>query len=46
MSRNYYLGPSISLASSKLWFQIGAGFGLDSAQDQKMQIRSVLGFNL
>jgi len=46
VSRNYYLGPSISLAGSKLWFQIGAGFGLDSAQDQKMLIRSVLGFNL
>ena len=46
VSRNYYLGPSISVATQKLWFQIGAGFGLDAAQDQQMQIRSVLGFNL
>jgi hypothetical protein len=46
VSRNYYLGPSVSVATSKLWFQIGAGIGLDAAQDQQMQIRSVLGFNL
>jgi hypothetical protein len=46
VSRNYYLGPSISVATQKLWLQFGVGFGLDSAQDQKMQIRSVLGFNL
>jgi len=46
VSRNYYLGPSISVATQKLWLQIGAGFGLDSAQDQHVQIRSVLGFNL
>ena len=46
VSRNYYLGPSISVATQKLWFQIGAGFGLDAAQDQQMLIRSVLGFNL
>jgi hypothetical protein len=46
VSRNYYLGPSISVATPKLWLQIGVGFGLDSAQDQQMQIRSVLGFNL
>ena len=46
VSRNYYLGPSISVATQKLWLQIGAGIGLDAAQDQQMQIRSVLGFNL
>ena len=46
VSRNYYLGPSISVATRKLWLQVGAGFGLDPAQDQQVQIRSVLGFNL
>jgi len=46
VSRNYYLGPSISVATPKLWLQVGAGFGLDPAQDQQVQIRSVLGFNL
>jgi hypothetical protein len=46
VSRNYYLGPSISVATQKLWLQIGAGFGLDPGQDQRVQIRSVLGFNL
>ena len=46
VSRNYYLGPSISVATQKLWLQIGAGIGLDPAQDQQMLIRSVLGFNL
>jgi hypothetical protein len=46
VSRNYYLGPSISVATQKLWLQIGAGVGLDAAQDQQVQIRSVLGFNL
>ena len=46
VSRNYYLGPSISVATQKLWLQVGAGFGLDPGQDQRLQIRSVLGFNL
>jgi len=46
VSRNYYLGPSVSVATSKLWLQFGVGFGLDPGQDQQMLIRSVLGFNL
>jgi hypothetical protein len=46
VSRNYFLGPSISVATPKLWLQFGVGFGLDSTQDQKTVIRSVLGFNL
>ncbi|HYV64768.1 MAG TPA: hypothetical protein VE964_00910 [Myxococcales bacterium] len=46
VSRNYFLGPSISFATQKWWLQFGVGFGLDSGQDQKTMIRSVLGFNL
>ena len=46
VARNYYLGPSVSVATERVWLQIGVGFGLDSSQDQQMQIRSVLGFNL
>ena|SRR5438445_9660718 len=46
VARNYYLGPSVSVATERVWLQFGIGFGLDSSQDQKMQIRSVLGFNL
>ena len=46
VSRNYYLGPSVSVATQRVWLQFGIGFGLDSSQDQKMLIRSVLGFNL
>jgi hypothetical protein len=46
VSRNYYLGPSISVATQRVWLQFGIGFGLDPSQDQQMLIRSVLGFNL
>ena len=46
VSRNYYLGPSISVATQRVWVQFGIGFGLDASQDQQMLIRSVLGFNL
>jgi len=46
VSRNYYLGPSLSVATQRVWLQVGVGFGLDSSQDQQMLIRSVLGFNL
>jgi hypothetical protein len=46
VSRNYYLGPSLSVATQRIWIQFGVGIGLDSSQDQKMFIRSVLGFNL
>jgi hypothetical protein len=43
---NYFVGPAISVATNKFWFQVGAGVGLDSSQDQQLFIRSVLGFNL
>ena len=46
VSRNYYLGPSLSVATERVWLQFGVGFGLDTSQDQQMFIRSVLGFNL
>jgi hypothetical protein len=46
ISRNYYLGPSLSVATERVWLQLGVGFGLDTSQDQQMFIRSVLGFNL
>jgi hypothetical protein len=46
VSRNYYLGPSVSVATQKLWIQFGVGIGLDTSQDQQVFIRSVLGFNL
>ncbi|HWE24555.1 MAG TPA: hypothetical protein VG496_11525 [Myxococcales bacterium] len=46
VSRNYYLGPSLSVATQRVWIQLGVGFGLDASQDQQMFIRSVLGFNL
>jgi hypothetical protein len=44
--RNYFAGPSISVATVKFWLQVGAGIGLDSSQDQQLFVRSVLGFNL
>ena len=46
VSRNYYLGPSLSVATQRVWIQLGVGFGLDTSQDQQMFIPSVLGFNL
>jgi hypothetical protein len=42
---SYYAGPSISWASSKLWVQIGAGFGIGDSSGATF-VRSVLGFNL
>jgi hypothetical protein len=42
---SYYLGPSISFASSKIWLQIGAGFGLGDTSGSTF-VRSVLGINL
>jgi len=45
--QGWYLGPSISVATSKFWIQIGAGFGLNVGNtDSSAEIRSVLGFNL
>jgi hypothetical protein len=43
---NYYFGPSMTVATQRIWLQLGAGFGLDTNQAQKMFIRSVLGFNI
>ena len=40
-----YAGPSISWASSKIWVQIGAGFGVGDSSGATF-VRSVLGFNL
>jgi hypothetical protein len=42
---SYFLGPSISWASSKLWLQLGAGFGLGDSAGATF-VRSVLGINL
>jgi hypothetical protein len=41
----YYLGPSVSFATSKIWLQIGAGFGLGDTSGSTF-VRSVLGINL
>ena len=41
----YYAGPSISWASSRIWVQLGAGFGLGDSGGATF-VRSVLGFNL
>jgi hypothetical protein len=40
-----YAGPSVSVAVSRFWLQLGAGIGLNDAASG-MQLRSVLGFNL
>ena len=40
-----YAGPSISWASSRLWVQLGAGFGLGDSSGATF-VRSVLGLNL
>jgi hypothetical protein len=40
-----YAGPSISWASSRVWVQIGAGFGIGDNSGATF-VRSVLGFNL
>jgi len=42
---SYYAGPSISFATSKLWLQIGAGFGLGDTSGATF-VRSVIGLNL
>lgn len=43
----WFLGPSLSVATAKIWLQIGAGIGLGIGDgDQTAQVRSVLGFNL
>ena len=42
---SYYAGPSISFATSKLWLQVGAGFGLGDTSGATFA-RSVIGLNL
>jgi len=42
----YFLGPSISWATSRFWLQIGAGFGLGEETSGATFVRSVLGVNL
>lgn len=45
--RGWFVGPSVSVATSKIWIQIGAGVGLGIGDtDSSAEIRSVLGFNL
>ena len=46
-ARSYFAGPSLSVATSRLWLQLGAGFGLkiDDAPGGTF-VRSVLGINL
>jgi hypothetical protein len=44
---NWFLGPSISVATPKIWIQLGVGFGLGIGDyDSSAEVRSVLGFNL
>ena len=42
---SYFAGPSVSWASSKLWLQLGAGFGIGDSSGATF-VRSVLGINL
>ncbi|HZR10977.1 MAG TPA: hypothetical protein VFA79_20480 [Myxococcales bacterium] len=42
---SYFLGPSVSWASSKIWLQLGAGFGVGDSSGATF-VRSVLGINL
>jgi hypothetical protein len=42
---SYYAGPSVSWASSRIWVQLGAGFGVGGTAGATF-VRSVLGFNL
>lgn len=44
---SWFAGPSISVATSRIWVQLGAGFGLNPGQGgSAAEVRSVLGFNL
>ncbi len=44
LETRHYLGPSVSLATGKVWLQLGAGFGL--GDNQQVFARAALGFNL
>ena len=41
----WFAGPSMSVATSRFWLQLGAGLGLGDTET-RVQVRSVLGFNL
>ena len=41
----WFAGPSLSVATSRVWLQLGAGLGLGD-NETRMQFRSVIGFNL
>jgi hypothetical protein len=44
---SYFAGPSLSVATSKIWLQLGVGFGLALGDTYSSAlVRSVLGFNL
>ncbi len=43
---SWYAGPSVSWAGSRLWLQLGAGFGIGGDTSGATFVRSVLGFNL
>jgi hypothetical protein len=44
---SWFLGPSISVATAKIWVQLGVGFGLGIGDaGATAEVRSVLGFNL
>lgn len=42
---SYFVGPSVSWASSKIWLQLGAGFGIGDSSGATY-VRSVMGINL
>jgi len=42
---SYFAGPSLSVATERVWLQFGVGVGLGSTPET-FQFRSVLGFNL
>ena len=42
---SYFAGPSVSLASQRVWLQFGTGFGIGDTPES-LYLRSVLGFNL
>ncbi len=44
-TRSWYAGPSVSVASERVWVQAGVGVGLGDSSSA-FQFRSVLGFNL
>jgi hypothetical protein len=43
---SWFAGPSVSWAGSRLWLQLGAGFGIGNDTSGATFVRSVLGFNL